>query len=151
VGSFSHGGPEEQVRSLRVALGNGKVIDTGFQSISNFSTGYDLNRLFVGSNDTLGRLSQVTLKLIPSWEALMPITYSFPNSEALLKAITRVIKGGTSPYHISVSIVPSHSGKEPLNLLDICYAGSKGVVNAEGEKIDAELEGLDCKRESGRA
>jgi glycolate oxidase len=148
VGSFSQGGPEEQVRSLRVVLGSGKAIDTGYHPISSFSTGNDLNRLFVGSYDTLGKLSEVTLKLIPSWEAVMPITYSFPNSEALLEATTRAIGGGTSPYHISITIMPSHSGKEPSNLLEICYAGSKDVLSVEGEKIGAELEGLDGKREA---
>jgi glycolate oxidase len=148
VGNFSQGGPEEQVRSLRVVLGNGKAIDTGYHPISNFSTGYDLNRLFVGSYDTLGRLTQVTLKLIPSWEAIMPITYSFPSSEATFEALDRVIRGGTSPYHISISIVPSYSGKEPSNLLDICYTGSKDVLNVEGEKISVELEGLNGKREA---
>ncbi|UCD92538.1 MAG: FAD-binding oxidoreductase [Methanobacteriota archaeon] len=148
MGSFSQGGPEEQVRSLRIVLGSGKTIDTGYHPISNFSTGYDLNRLFVGSYDTLGKLTQVTLKLIPSWEAILPITFSFPNPETILEALDKVIGGSTSPYNISFLIVPSYSGKEPTNILGITYAGPKDVLNVEEERISTELEGLNGKRET---
>lgn len=148
VGSFAYGGPEEQVRSLRVVLGNGKAIDTGYQAISNFSTGYDLNKLFVGASDSLGRLTQITLKLVPSWEVIRPLTYSFPDSNALLEALKKVIKGGTSPYHISFSVVPPEVGKEFSHVLDVVYGGSKEVADIEEERLDSEIEGSNGKKQT---
>jgi glycolate oxidase len=142
VGSFSHGGPEEQVRSLRIVLSNGKAIETGFRAISSFSTGYDMNRLFVGTYDSLGRLSTVTLKLVPGWQQIRPITYSYPEPDQLLEALKKVIKGSTSPYHISFSIMPSGEGKSPSSLLDIVYAGRKEVLDVEEETVASEVEEL---------
>ncbi len=148
MGSFAYGGPEEQVRSLRVVLGSGKAIDTGYNAISNFSTGYDLNRLFVGTHGTLGQLTGITLKLIPRWEDIGPSTYTFPDPNRLLEALGKIIKGGTSPYHVSFSVVPPETGKEFSNVLDVVYAGSKEVVDIEEERLDTEIEESEGKKQT---
>lgn len=130
-----------------MTLGNGKSIETGYRKVSNFSTGYDLNRLFVGSYGSLGKLNSITLDLIPAWEAVRPITYSFPDPVQLQEALKRVIEGGTSPYHITVSIAPVEAGKPPANFLDIVYAGHGEALEAEEEFLVTEMEGLNGKKE----
>ncbi|MCK4444930.1 MAG: FAD-binding oxidoreductase, partial [Thermoplasmata archaeon] len=146
VGSFAFGGPEEQVRSLGVTLGNGKSIETGYPKVSSFSTGSDLNRLFVGSYGSLGKLSSITLELIPAWEAVRPVTYSFPDPATLLEAVKKVVKGGTSPYHVSFSIEPSEAGKPHAFILDIVYAGQGEKLDAQEELLGTEMEGLNGKK-----
>lgn len=147
VGSFSRGGPEEQIRSLNVTLGNGKSIDTGYDKVTNFSTGYDLNRLFVGSYGSLGKLNSITLELIPAWETIKSITHSFPDPVQLMEALKKVLKGGTTPYHISFSIAPLEAGKQPANILDIVYAGHTETVDAQEELLGMEMEGLNGFKE----
>jgi glycolate oxidase len=147
VGSFAYGGPEEQVRSLSVTLGNGKPIDTGYDKVTSFSTGYDLNRLFVGSYGSLGKLNSITLELIPAWEAIRPITYSFPDPVQLMYALKKILKGGTTPYHISFSIAPLEAGGPHVNILDVLYAGHNETVEAQEELLGTEMEGLNGNKE----
>ncbi len=146
IGSFAFGGPEEQVRSLNVTLAGGKSIDTGYLKVSNFSTGYDLNRLLVGSYGSLGKLNSVTLELIPAWENVRPITYSFTKPAQLLEAVKNVVGGGTSPYHVSFSIEAPKTGKRHACILDLVYAGQEEKLDAQEELLSAEMKELQGKK-----
>ncbi len=147
VGSLAFGGPGEQVLSMNVTLGNGKSIETGYRKVSTFSTGYDLNRLFVGSYGTLGRPTSITLRLVQTWREIRPLAFRFHDSTQLLDAVKKVVRGGTSPYHVSFTIAASEAGRPPEFVLDVVYAGYKETLDAEEEKLGTDLEGTGASKE----
>lgn len=61
---LKYGVTGDYVRGLTVVLADGRVLQTGGKTIKNVTT-YDLKNLFVGSEGTLGIVTEVFLKLIP--------------------------------------------------------------------------------------
>jgi glycolate oxidase len=62
--AIKYGTTKDYVLALEVVLSNGEVIKTGSLALKS-SSGYDLNRLFVGSEGTLGIFTKITLHLLP--------------------------------------------------------------------------------------
>jgi D-lactate dehydrogenase (cytochrome) len=88
-----YGTMRENVLGLTVVTGEGKVVRTARRARKS-SAGYDLTRLFVGSEGTLGIITEVTLKLYPQPEAISAATCSFPTVEAAVKTTIETIQMG---------------------------------------------------------
>lgn len=71
-----YGTAKDQVLSLRVVLANGEIVKTGTRAKKS-SAGYDLTHLFIGSEGTLGIVTQATLKVqrIPAAKTIASITF----------------------------------------------------------------------------
>ncbi|MBO4221738.1 FAD-binding oxidoreductase [Bradyrhizobium neotropicale] len=81
-----YGTMRELVMSLRVVLADGQLIDTGSRARKS-SAGYDLTRLFVGAEGTLGIITEVTLRLAPIPERIGAAVCTFPTVEAAVSAV----------------------------------------------------------------
>lgn len=96
VQTVKYGATKDYVMRLTVVLPNGQVIHTGCRAPKS-SSGYDLTRLFVGSEGTLGIVTGATLRLtgIPSHH--LAAIVRFPDLESASRAVAVLIAAGVGP------------------------------------------------------
>lgn len=88
-----YGTMRENVVGMTIVSGEGKIIRTGGRAKKS-SAGYDLTRLFVGSEGTLGVITEVTLRIYPQPEAVSAASCSFPTVEDAVKTTIATIQLG---------------------------------------------------------
>ena len=146
-----YGTMRENVLALEVVTAQGEIIRTGTRAKKS-SAGYDLTRLMVGSEGTLGVITEVTLKLYPLPEAISAATCSFPTIEAAVRTVIQVIQLGVPIARCelidanTVRMVNAHSklGLREEHMLLMEFHGSPASVKEQAEtvqEIASEFEG----------
>ncbi|QED47657.1 glycolate oxidase subunit GlcD [Cytobacillus dafuensis] len=93
---FKYGVTRDYVLALEIVLANGEIIRTGGKLAKDVA-GYDLTRLFVGSEGTLGIITEATLKLIPKPETKKTILAHYIDLEAAAKSVSKIIASKIIP------------------------------------------------------
>ncbi len=94
--AFKYGVTQHWVLGMDVTLADGTSLSLG-KGTSKGVTGYDLTSMLVGSEGTLGVVTDATLKLIPKPEALATLLVFLPNQATLQRAISSVLGKGVIP------------------------------------------------------
>ncbi len=94
--ALKYGVTREYVLGLTAVLPTGEILKVGHRSIKGVA-GYDLTALFVGSEGTLGIVTEVTLQLLPLPRRVATALVAFPSVDAAARAVTRVLRAGVLP------------------------------------------------------
>ncbi len=137
-----YGTMRENVLALEVVTANGEIIRTGTRAKKS-SAGYDLTRLMVGSEGTLGVITEITLKIYPLPEAISAAVCSFPNIEAAVRTTIQIIQMGIPIARvelIDVNTVRMLNKYAKLNLhegamLLMEFHGSPTAVKEQAESV----------------
>ncbi|HUN68818.1 MAG TPA: FAD-linked oxidase C-terminal domain-containing protein [Burkholderiales bacterium] len=107
-----YGTMRENVLSLKVVLADGRIIQTSRRAKKS-AAGYDLTRLFVGSEGTLGIITEVTVRLYPVQEAMSAAVCSFDSVDGCTNTVIQTIQAGV-----------------PIARCDIVCDKTVGAINA---------------------
>ena len=94
--AVKYGVTRDYVMALEVVMPTGVIFHTGSAAIKSV-TGYDLTRLFVGSEGTLGIITKLLLKLLPVPETVRTMLVGFPEIGTAARAVARVMTSRVLP------------------------------------------------------
>ena len=139
-----YGTMRENVMSLKVVTADGRVIETASRARKS-SAGYDLTRLFVGSEGTLGIIVEVTVRLYPQPEAVSAAICNFPDLGAAVDSVIEVIQMGVpvariefmDAHAVRATNRYSHLMLRESPLLLFEFHGSPASVREQAESVQA--------------
>ncbi|WP_108859214.1 FAD-binding oxidoreductase [Ruegeria sp. Alg231-54] len=148
-----YGTMKDNVLSLEVVMPDGQIIRTGHRAKKS-SAGYDLTRLLIGAEGTLGIITELTLRLQGIPEAITSARCSFPSVDAACQAVMMTIQYGVPVARIelldemSVQAANAYSGlslpETPLLLLEFHGSENGAVEQSETfNQIAEEFGGTD--------
>jgi D-lactate dehydrogenase (cytochrome) len=137
-----YGTMRENVVSLKVVTADGRVIETATRARKS-SAGYDLTRIFVGSEGTLGIITEVTVRLYPQPEAVSAAICNFPDLDSAVQSVIQVIQMGVPVARVefmdtwAVKATNAYSNltlkESPLLLFE--FHGSPAGVNEQAQVV----------------
>ena len=137
-----YGTMRENTLALTVVTPEGRIIRTGTRAKKS-SAGYDLTRIFVGSEGTLGIITEVTVKLYPQPEAVSAAVCSFPSTSDAVKAVIQTIQMGVPVARVEfldengVKAINAHDKlglpEKPLLLFE--FHGTEHGVKEQAELV----------------
>ena len=129
------------VSGLTVILANGDIIKTGTRS-KKTAAGYNLTNLFIGSEGTLGIISEIQLRLNPIPESIMSATCQFDNLESAILTAQQIIQYGVPIARIEMlnkdqmAISIKYSNLENLEIKPTLFFEFHGSENNNKESIE---------------
>lgn len=137
-----YGVTKDFVMGLEVVTPQGDIIRTGGRTLKNV-VGYDLTKLFVGSEGTLGIITEITLKLLPKPEAKKTMLVQFETIEGAAQAVSAIIRAKIIPTTLEfmdAATIGCIRENSPITLPVTCNALLIIEVDGEPELIDKQAE-----------
>jgi glycolate oxidase len=146
LSGVKYGTTKDYILGLEVALASGDLIRVGGKTLKNVA-GYDMTHLFVGSEGTLGFITEVTVRLLPLPEARKTMLAVFSRLEDAAVAVSSIIRDRVVPR--SIELIDGESIKWieayrpcglPLDaeaILIIEVDGHRTVVDDEMRQVEA--------------
>lgn len=137
-----YGTMRENVLGLTVVTATGELVHTGTRARKS-SAGYDLTRLFVGSEGTLGVMTEVTLRLYPLPEAISAAVCFFPSIDAAVQTAIQLIQMGVpiarcellDPHAVSAVNKKDKLGLREAPMLLMEFHGSQASVAEQAQTV----------------
>ena len=139
-----YGVTRDYVLGLEVVTPTGEIIHTGGRTMKNVA-GYDLTRLFVGSEGTLGIVTRIILRLLPKPEARKTMLVAFESIDGAAQAVSAIIRGKIIPATLEfmdASAIDCVRKATTLDLPMACRAvliievdGDREVLDDQAQKI----------------
>ena len=137
-----YGTMRENVLGVEVVLADGRVIRTARRARKS-AAGYDLTRLFVGAEGTLGVITEVAVRLYPVPEAISSAVCAFPNLQAAIATVILTIQSGIPVARIEIldetmmDAVNRHSrldyARQPTLFFE--FQGTDAAVAEQSERV----------------
>ena len=145
-----YGTMKENVLALEVVLADGQIIRTGTRARKS-STGYDLTKLFVGSEGTLGIITEITLRLQGIPEAVSAATCTFDDFETAVNTVIATIQMGIPMARIEFvdemmakgfNMIEPDAGLPEKPQLFVEFHGTDAGVKEQAETFGAIVEDM---------
>ncbi|MFD2417820.1 FAD-binding oxidoreductase [Amycolatopsis pigmentata] len=142
-----YGVTTDSVLGLEAVLADGSLLKTGRRTVKGVA-GYDLAKLFVGSEGTLGVITKATVALRPLPQAPGTLVAGFATTEAAGEAVTRVVREGLVPSLMEIMDATSIKAAESYLNTDLgagsdCQALLLCQSDSGGEAAQRELAALE--------
>lgn len=140
--ALKYGVTRQYVLGMTVVLADGQIVKLGAKTHKQAS-GYGLLHLFVGSEGTLGIITEVTLRLIPKPPVRVTLSALFPTLDQASTAVTAVLHSGTLPCTIELmDRTTLRHVEDHLHLGLPQHAGAMLVIEQDGRLLSAVSEEL---------
>ncbi len=136
--AVKYGVTRDYVLALEAVLPTGEIIGTGARTLKCVA-GYDLTRLLVGSEGTLGIVTKITVRLLPLPESVRTLSAFFPDGGSAARAVAAVMASRVVPRALefadegSLRAVGNHLGRDVSD-------GAAAMVLAEADGQPAAVE-----------
>jgi glycolate oxidase len=138
--AVKYGVTRDYVLGLEAVLPTGEVVRTGSRTLKSVA-GYDLTRLLVGSEGTLGVVTEITLRLLPLPEPVCALAAWFPGPAEALSAVAKIAAGRVVPRALEFMDNGAIRAVESFNRTDrSAGAGAMLLAETDGAAAGAELE-----------
>ncbi len=155
--AVKYGVTKDYVLALEVVLATGEIITTGARTMKSVA-GYDLTKLIVGSEGTLGVVTLITVKLLPLPETVKTLSAFFTDIQTAGRAILEIMKSRIMPRALefvdraSLNAVETHLGEDVSGgaaaMLLVEVDGSEEATERESVRFEQILTGLGALRVS---
>jgi len=140
ITGLKYGVTRDYILALEIVLPDGSVINTGGKTLRS-DAGYDLTRLFTGSEGTLGIFTKITVRLIPKPEKIRTLAAHFSDKDDAIDAADSIIDNNVLPRtlefldQMTITAVRGHTGtdigEDVKALLLIDLDGTDESINHE--------------------
>ena len=151
--AVKYGVTKDYVLGLEVVLPTGEIISTGVQTVKSV-VGYDLTKLLVGSEGTLGIITKIILRLLPLPKAKRTMLAIFPDIEAAATTVSQIISSRIIPTTLEfMDNATIRCVEDYLHMGLPVEAGALLIIEVDGapEALNGEVEEIQKICQANRA
>ncbi len=138
--AVKYGVTRDYVLGLEVVLPTGEIIETGSRTLKSVA-GYDLTRLIVGSEGTLGVVTKIIVRLLPRPESVETLSAFFPDIRSAAIAVSKISEGRILPRALELIDSGAIRAVETYLKEDVSHgAGAMVIAEVDGSPRATALE-----------